>query len=33
MYAYHETGVVPRKIKSFVSKANAGDDGLFLYLI
>ncbi|SFL73777.1 2-isopropylmalate synthase [Gracilibacillus orientalis] len=28
---YHEIGVVPRKHKSFVSIAIAGDEGLFLY--
>jgi len=33
MYVYHETGVVPRKKKSFVSKVNIGDERLFLYSI
>lgn len=29
MFVYHETGVVPRKKKSFVSKLNLGDERLF----
>ncbi|RAU01447.1 hypothetical protein DEJ56_14420 [Bacillus altitudinis] len=33
MFIYHETGVVPRKKKSFVSKFNLGDDRLFLFPI
>ncbi len=33
MYGYHETGVVPRKKKSFVSNENIGDEGLFLFYL
>ncbi|KWZ65105.1 hypothetical protein HQ51_0217570 [Bacillus altitudinis] len=33
MFVYHETGVVPRKKKSFVSNENIGDEGLFLFYL
>ncbi|CAI7727480.1 hypothetical protein WT0BACILLUS_03757 [Bacillus altitudinis] len=33
MFIYHETGVVPRKKKSFVSNENIGDEGLFLFYL
>ena len=33
MFVFHETGGVPRKKKSFVSKLNLGDERLFLYSI